>query len=63
MRSRSLALSLVLVFVLSLAAPLAAMPRERDESAFERSLQRIARFVQKVLRPVTNTDGLIPPTP
>ncbi|HUP61368.1 MAG TPA: hypothetical protein VNA69_13205 [Thermoanaerobaculia bacterium] len=63
MRSRSIALSLVLVFLLSIAAPLAAMPRERDGSRWEDALQRFARFVQRVFAPITNGDGLIPPMP
>ena len=62
MRSRSVASSLVLVLLLSIAAPLAAASRER-EPRWQGPFDGIVRFVKKVLKKASNGDMMSPPTP
>lgn len=62
MRSRSVASSLVLVLLLSIAAPLTAATRER-EPRWQGPLDGIVRFVKKVLKRASNGDMMSPPTP
>lgn len=67
MRFRSsVASSLVLVFLLSVAAPLAAAPRGGDEPRWRAPIDRVVRVVKVVKRffgVSSNGDGMIPPTP
>ena len=62
----SLASSLVFVFLLSVAAPLEAAPRNVDEPRWQKPIDRIVRVVKVVKRffgMSSNGDGMIPPTP
>jgi hypothetical protein len=67
MRFRSSVVSsLVLVLLLSLAAPLAAAPRDRDEPCWRGPIDRVVRVVKVVKRffgVSSNGDVMIPPTP
>lgn len=62
MRSRSVASSLVLVLLLSIAAPLAAAPRER-EPRWQGPFDGIVRVINKFLKTASNNWIPIPPTP
>jgi len=58
MRSRSLALSLLVVLLLSVM-PLSAAPRdERSDRTFDRIVRILKKFVA-----ITTGDAMIPPTP
>lgn len=61
-RSHPVALSVVLVLLLSGALPLVAAPRDRDEPRWREPIDRVIRVVKKFLTG-TNGDGLIPPNP
>ncbi len=68
MRFRSsVASSLVLVLLLSVAAPLAAAPRNAgDEPRWRAPIDRVVRVVKVVKRffgVSSNGDSMIPPTP
>ena len=59
-------LVLVLVLLLSLAAPLAASPRNGDEPRWRGPIDRVVRVVKVVKRffgVSSNGDGMIPPNP
>ncbi|HEY0371620.1 MAG TPA: hypothetical protein VGD79_06440 [Thermoanaerobaculia bacterium] len=59
MRKISFVLSILIVFG-ALSAPAEQLRRERDQQG---TLQRLVRAVRSILRPQTNGDVLIPPTP
>jgi hypothetical protein len=67
MRFRSsVASSLVLALFLSVAAPLAAAPRDKDEPRWRAPVDRVVRLVQVVKKffgMSSNGDSMIPPTP
>lgn len=67
MRFRSsVASSLVLVLLLSVAAPLAAAPRGGDEPRWRGPVDRVARVVKVVKKffgVSSNSDVMIPPLP
>ena len=57
MRSRSIALSLLVVLLLSVT-PLSAAPRDRSDRTFDRIVRILKKFVA-----ITTGDAMIPPTP
>jgi hypothetical protein len=65
MRSRSVASSLVLVLLLSIAVPLTAAPREREPrwGGPLDGIVRVIKVVKKFLGVSSNGDSLMPPTP
>jgi hypothetical protein len=60
MRSRTIALSFVFCFFLSLSAPIIAAPRGLHR---EGPIDKIVRIIKKAIGVITNGDALIPPTP
>ena len=63
MRNRSIVLSLVFVLLLLTASPAAAVPREHYQPRFERPFERIVNVFKRLVRVISDSDGMIPPIP